>query len=72
MSKLKPVEEPAEPINVREFGYLRVGNCSELIKLNWRKMKREKSDEQRRGKLFTVATVEKLIQVSVRVRVRVN
>lgn len=49
-------------INVRDYGYLRVGNCAELIKLNWRKGKKLRKAEG--IKLFTVAVVEKLIQVS--------
>ena len=53
----------APKINVRDFGYLRVGNCDDLIKLNWRTVKKKKKTEKGRIKLFTIVVVDKLIQV---------
>ena len=52
----------APKINVRDFGYLRVGNCDDLIKLNWRTVKKKETGKGR-IKLFTIVVVDKLIQV---------
>lgn len=59
----EPAAKPVVRINVRDYGYLRVGNCDELIRLNWRTgtgKKPKKSSEAAR--LLKIAAVEKLIE----------
>lgn len=63
--EMKTAEGSSEPVNVRDFQYLRVGASGKLFKLNWNAAeKKKKSGNQKGMKLFTVSVVEKLIQVS--------
>jgi len=60
----KPSAESASipiKLSIRDYGYLRVGNWGEPIKLNWRSGK--KKDGKGGVKLFSVAVAENLIQV---------
>ena len=61
--QLQTATQTQKVVNVRDFAYLKVSNKPKLFKLNWNAAKKEKSDEQKRKKLFTIAAVEKLIQV---------
>lgn len=61
--QLQTATQTQKVVNVRDFAYLKVSNKPKLFKLNWNAAKKEKSDEQKRKKLFTIAVVEKLIQV---------
>lgn len=51
-------------VNIRDYSYLKVGNGGKVMKLNWQSAgKREKTNEEKRRKLFTISSVEKLIKV---------
>ena len=61
--QLNTATQTQKVVNVRDFAYLKVSGKPKLFKLDWNATKREKSDEQKKRKLFTIAVVEKLIQV---------